>query len=60
MRQWKLIHYGNARILDPHKSLDELAYPNKLGQKTETKLQEFSNRISLVLKNCNISKNKTL
>ena len=33
------LHYGNARILDPHKSLDELAYPNKLGQKTETKLQ---------------------
>lgn len=32
-------HYSSVRILDPHKSLDELAYPNKLGQKTETKLQ---------------------
>lgn len=36
------IHYDGARILDPHKSLGELAYPNKLGQETKSKLQNSS------------------
>jgi len=32
-------HYDNARILDPHKSIGELAQPDKLGETAKTKLQ---------------------
>jgi hypothetical protein len=37
-------HYKGARIIDPHKSLEELAYPQKLGEENSPKLREINKK----------------
>ena len=33
-------HYKESRIIDPHKSLDDLAHPQKLGEKRDIELTD--------------------